>query len=451
MRIPATLFRSAWTVNVQKNASVVYSLSSIATVHRTTAATHSLLAQDQLVLRIKHKAAFQHYQNVRLMSTVPLNATDKSTTLSKDNGRVAVVSAHHNRERPMTIRERILTFPSSVYMLWKDWQLHVNIRDAAATKRNAWTVPNNESSVTFSPETHALSVIPWRQREQQRRFLDSLSTVLPTVVLWLLPIIGYVPMFLAILAPRQLLSRHFFNQYEILQFNRLEYQQRYEHYLPVQQLAASAFGTRGMDELFCNDQHWSGFDSAGPLPVDLDHVMEWVTGSTSINATNSSASLLDRMSRRYLVEFALAVGVYPTLASPWNSRLARCSPTWWLQRQVLHLAKTLAEDDRALLRLLHEEEGCGIQDALGSLTDVEIMDACLLRGLPLANVTSTDMRQCLVNHLRILRPLMDMDAVAIQYAHDPKRVQKSSVLDSETIGMVAQHLAIIRDRGKQRH
>jgi hypothetical protein len=467
MRIPATLFRSALTVNVEKNASsrLLYSFSSIPTVHRTSAAAlvvvNSLLVwQEQHVLRIKHDASFQHYQHVRLMSTVvvPLNATVNSTTVSKDNhGQkvdTVVVSAHHNHQRPMTIRERVLTFPSSVYMLWKDWQLYVNIRDAAATKRNAWTVvqPNNASKVvTCSLDTNnPLSVVPWRQREQQRRFLDSLSTVLPTVVLWLLPIVGYVPMLLAILAPRQLLSRHFFNQYEILQFNRLEYQQRYEHYAPVQQLAAFAFDKRGLDELFGNDQHWSGSDSAGPLPADLDHVVEWMTGSKSTNATNASASLLDRMPRRYLVEFALAVGVYPTLSSPWNSRLAHCSPTWWLQRQLRHLAQAVAEDDRALQRLVREEEGRGM-DALASLTDVEIMDACLLRGLPLTNVTFTDMRQCLANHLRIMQYLLDVDAKAIQYTHDPKRVQKSASLDSETIGMVAQHLAIIRDYGKHRH
>jgi LETM1-like protein len=439
MRIPATLFRSALTINVEKNASVLFSLSSIATVPRTssTLVIHSSLAwQDRHVLQqIKHEAALKHYQHVRLISTVPLNATDKSTTVSKeDNGQVAVitVSAHHNHERPMTIRERVLTFPTSVYMLWKDWQLHVNIRDAAATKRNAWTVQNQASSAVTHSETNALSIIPWRQREQQRRFLDSLSTVLPTVVLWLLPIIGYVPMFLAILAPRQLLSRHFFNQYEIRQFNRLEYQQRYEHYSKVQQLAALAFGTRGMDELFDNNEAWLGSDSAGPLPVDLNHVVEWITGSKSINknATNSEhaasiTSLMNRMPRRYLVEFALAVGVYPTLASPWNTRMANCSPTWWLQRQVRHLAKAVAENDRALLKLVCEDEGRGIQDApLASLTDVEIMDACLLRGLPLANVTITDMRQCLVNHLRIVQPLLEYDTAAIQYAHDPKSGQK---------------------------
>ena len=163
----------------------------------------------------------------------------------------------------MTVWERIRIFPTSVSRLWKDWLLYQNIRDAAATPRNAWTIPgtttqsatttttknannnavDDEGRTVVSPAEVPLLVakqmvhshIPWRQREQQRRFLDGLSTVLPVVVLWCVPIVGYVPMLLAIAAPRQLLSRHFHNDFEAVQYNRLAYRQRHAHFAAVVQ------------------------------------------------------------------------------------------------------------------------------------------------------------------------------------------------------------------------
>ena len=121
----------------------------------------------------------------------------------------------------MTVRERVLLFPTSVQRLWKDWLLYQNIRDAAATPRNAWTVHPQRLSLQGALASGIVhSHIPWRQREQQRRFREGVATVLPVVVLWMIPVVGYLPMLLAVAAPRQVLSRHFHNEYEQRLYNQ---------------------------------------------------------------------------------------------------------------------------------------------------------------------------------------------------------------------------------------
>jgi hypothetical protein len=133
----------------------------------------------------------------RLHEMPPPLKSDNTTTTTNDDW----------SQQPMSAQQRVIKFPSSVQMLWKDWLLYQNIRDAAKTKRNAWTIGQQQQlsspeAVVASQAMHSPR-IPWRQREQQRRFLDGLATVLPVVVLWMIPIIGYIPMFLSIAAPRQ--------------------------------------------------------------------------------------------------------------------------------------------------------------------------------------------------------------------------------------------------------
>jgi len=112
--------------------------------------------------------------------------------------------------RHWTVKERVVQFPQGVKLLHKHWLLYQNIRDAATTPHNAWTTKRGAR-------------IPWRQQYQQRLFLDGISTVLPVVIFWMIPFLGYVPMLLAVAAPRQLLSRHFHNDYEMAEYNKAAY------------------------------------------------------------------------------------------------------------------------------------------------------------------------------------------------------------------------------------
>ena len=430
----------------------------------------------------------------------------------------------------MTVWERIRIFPTSVSRLWKDWLLYQNIRDAAATPRNAWTIPgtttttttknaNNNTvdagqTVVSTAEVPLLvakqmvhSHIPWRQREQQRRFLDGLSTVLPVVVLWCVPIVGYVPMLLAIAAPRQLLSRHFHNDYEAVQYNRLAYRQRHAHFAAVVRGMCSIRTKK--DDVVSDDETtpatwietWhkncgggAAVDAAGPVLDNLLPFYQAVFARSSSTPTGTISngplwlSSVDRFPRNYLVHFALAVGVYETFpSSSWSATLAQWSPSWYLRRRVRHIALTVEDDDHALL--LQRETSFGAKRGaavVAQLTEMEVTDACLVRGLPIIHInigehddddghqyrplTAEQMRKCLSNHLDMLASLEEQIAAQQlqQQAQDDSESHRNSDGDNcsppqqqrrrrrllsvneEALGLFTLHLTILRDHLKTR-
>jgi len=435
----------------------------------------------------------------------------------------------------MTVWERIKIFPTSVSRLWKDWLLYQNIRDASLTPRNAWTIPGTTKTtikttknanknnavdegrtVVSTAEAPLLLVakqmvhshIPWRQREQQRRFLDGLSTVLPVVILWCVPIVGYVPMLLAIAAPRQLLSRHFHNDFEAVQYNRLAYRQRHAHFATVVQEMCS-IRTKNDDDTddettpasWIEMWHKDGaaaVDAAGPVLDNLLPFYQSVFASKSgtSNGKNSNGALwlssVDRFPRNYLVHFALAVGVYQTFPSSWSATLAQLSPSWWLRRRVRYIALTVEDDDHALL--LQRETSFGAKRGaavVAQLTEMEVTDACLVRGLPIIHtitgehdneddhqhlpLTAEQMRECLSNHLDMIASLEEQIAaqqLQQQHAQDDSERQRNKNSDGsngsppqqqgrrrrrrllsvneEALGLFTLHITILRDHLKTR-
>jgi hypothetical protein len=71
----------------------------------------------------------------------------------------------------MTASERIKIFPTAVMDIWREYQLYDAINAAAATKHNGWH-----------------GVVPRRQREQQRHFIESIGVVGPLILVWIPPI-----------------------------------------------------------------------------------------------------------------------------------------------------------------------------------------------------------------------------------------------------------------------
>ena len=368
----------------------------------------------------------------------------------------------------MTIRERIALFPTSVRLLWKDWLLYRNIQDAARTPRNAWTIPREARQRLPLAGRIIRSHIPWRQREQRRRFLDGLSTVLPVVVIWALPIIGYVPMVLAVLMPRQLLSRHFHNEHEQFEYNRLAYRQLHERFATVQRelFRVSEQAKRAVDDWGRKERNrpvklnGSGDDedAAGPL---LDHLLPLYRSAFA--SDSSPLSSVDRLPRRYLVQFALAAGVYQTLPPRWSGWLAAWTPSWWLRRRVRHAALAVEDDDQALL--LQRGTGFGARHGavvVGGLTALEVSDACLARGLPVVDVTPEQMRECLSHHLDMMASLEEQIVASLPReqpsgdgscsARDGKddeaaasRDHSPLVVNEEALGLFTLHLTILRD------
>jgi hypothetical protein len=96
------------------------------------------------------------------------------------------------------------------------------------------------------------------------------------------------------------------------------------------------------------------------------------------------------------VQFSLAVGInqfLPDWASAW---VARLSPSWWLRSEIKRIAHIVCHDDELLLEEDNALNGCH------SLTDIEAMEACLLRGLPINSDPAEDQREYLTNHLKMV-------------------------------------------------
>jgi hypothetical protein len=126
------------------------------------------------------------------------------------------------------------------------------------------------------------------------------------------------------------------------------------------------------------------------------------------------------------VPFALAVGVYQSMPAQISPCMADFSWEWYLRYRVRDAAVAVCRDDRALLQ---EQADCS---RCATLTDAEVLDACLMRGLPLEDLSADDMRQSLTNHLRMI-----------------KSVQPTDTVKDESFGLFTLHLTILRDYYKK--
>jgi LETM1-like protein len=326
-------------------------------------------------------------------------------------------------QQPLTLWERTKSFSNGVYRLYQDYVLYSNIHDAAQTAvnthRHHWSQRRSSSSLEHS------SIIPWRQQAQQRQFVLGLYTVAPVVTLFMVPVVGYLPMFLSVAWPRQLLSRHFYNEYEILHYNQLAYQQRLVYYPRVQAYWPKNIWQEGTTEDVAADMcaAYQTYFREGALPT---------------KKTSFSLAELDCYPRDYLLALSLCSGLYDTLPGPvqyWCA--AQCTPTWYLRRFLRQVARTIAQDDAVLW---YEEHVVASSAPDGpsfvhSMTTVELMDACLLRGLPILHVSREDMCVALRQHLRI------MAAVRTTLAAN---VHAQAIDVSERMGLFALYASILR-------
>jgi hypothetical protein len=94
----------------------------------------------------------------------------------------------------------------------------------------------------------------------------------------------------------------------------------------------------------------------------------------------------------------------PGWISPW---VAEFQPKAWLQSQVDRIARVICKDDAMLI-----EEGHHLNECT-ALSDMELLDACAMRGLPVG--PTSERRRCLTNHLTMVAavredPLAKLDS-----------------------------------------
>ena len=267
--------------------------------------------------------------------------------------------------------------------------------------------------------------IPRRQVEQQRMLRHDVRIALPLVILFIPPIIGYIPVLMAIITPRQWMSRHFFNDHERLLNASMEVDQRRQNSKALSQSLLTLLHMKHTNI----PQRCNKGDLAGPM---LDLVPLYQQWDTILHPSDRILSV-----RHHLVLLASMSGYlqrFPSiLADPIRSFL----PSSWLRADILWNADEVCRDDDLLL-----QEGYDIL-ACNSMTNDEVVEACWLRGLPICINTNgignyTTMREQLTMHLMMMKelrkgigtnhqhlPLLTLHVTALRY---------HSIIDKPVVG-----------------
>lgn len=223
----------------------------------------------------------------------------------------------------MTLLQRFEYFPRAFQNVMRDVRIYFLIQDALTTRRNQWTAKGRP---------------PVWVRWKQQRLRKELAWIVPLAGACMLPIIGYIPSFLAFAFPRQMLTRHFWNEYELEYFESTALAMRH-HY----------------QKLVC-DYWWDHYSE------DMERLLQ--------NHNSQEVDLVDLSQDKqhppahwkHVAQAAGCFSFFPNDDGTWKIFLFY----WKLQAQV-HLDQ-LVVDDTLLLNALY-------------LQDSEIQQACRVRGL----------------------------------------------------------------------
>jgi len=317
-----------------------------------------------------------HYNSFSSIMMIPRrDFTSSSPLLFLSSSSNKNNSTHHQHHRPQKWWERIQNFPKNATKLCNDISRSKTINDASKTIPNAWN-----------------GTIPRRQTEQQRMVLYDVRIALPLLIVSIPPFIGYIPVLLAILSPRQWMSRQFFNTFEIISNARIELSQRQMQY---KDLAEHFWTLVGIDPrmdkgIIVLEEG----DSVGPI-VDFRSVVEALHQGN----TETSTTTLSTISRHHMITLALASGYlqrFPSIITKW---LVPAIPFTWLCYDMEQHAYHITKDDDLLI-----DEGYDIKYC-HDMTDDEVLEACLIRGMPITTVAV--MREQLTIYLTMMRRLRE--------------------------------------------
>jgi hypothetical protein len=323
---------------------------------------------------IRTAASFRMNNDTPLEYTTPTTSRPFSSLPPSNNSNTSSSNNNNNSNtnRPNKWWERMRDFPQNVQKLLDDVRRYHDINDAA--RSGAWN-----------------GRIPRRQAEQQRMVLQDLRIAVPLVLLWIPPIIGYVPLLMAMVSPRQWMSRQFFNDYEKLRNASIEVSQRRRYY---SELAVHAWASMGLLETKHAPIKSQG-DLAGPV-LDLVPLYRRFEGGFDLKS----------ISRQHLVRLALVSGYlqrFPSILS--EPVVSTLLPSAWLCSEIEHHANQVTKDDELLI-----QEGYGnvLVAATGApmMTNDEILEACLIRGLPIST-SIVVMREHLTTYLAMMKGLRE--------------------------------------------
>jgi LETM1-like protein len=287
------------------------------------------------------------------------NGNSSSSTMNEstanEQDKIMALAKTLPHPHKMTLKERFTQFPLAFKDLYYEGLLYKSIEDALHSRRNAWQ-----------------GRLPRRQFIQQQRFLQDARDIMPLFLLWIPPIIGYLPMILAVVAPRQVLTPQFTNEYERYLYAAWQANERRLHYPVVGKM---------LSQRLSNIQT-SGHDVAGPI-IKADCLFdEWV---------QTDLSEIDRLPRRALQAMSGSLGLYHTLPIKVSKALLQVTPRQVLTSHLKYRARLVGTDDKLLL------QNC-VDDNIANMTNDEVIEACQARGLPV-HVPLAEQREALKKHL----------------------------------------------------
>lgn len=292
--------------------------------------------------------------------------------------------------------DQIKMFPVGVKRLISDIQTYFFINDAAATKTNCWN-----------------STVPRRQQAFQRKLIKELQSVaVPVVGYVAIPIAGNAFVLLAIVFPKVFLSWHFLTLSQVRSFASDEHWFRIKYHHELADCIWSTLGActgqgHGFGESIVDAKSMRKHievieeDAAGP-------VIEDITPLWKLFGPGGGLETMETLPQQHVLTLARSSDL---LRPPFDvsSFLLNFIPKSWTARQVDRIAKAIVKDDRLLMLEGHHANGCE------SLTAEEVIDACLLRGLPSKMALDLkEMRRCLTNHLSMTSQIPETADVAQQ-------------------------------------
>jgi len=298
--------------------------------------------------------------------------------------------------------ERTKAFPKEVTKLYHEVNRYYHIQDAAKnTPRNAWSLK--------------ISGIPRRQWEQQRQIWEDLWGVIPIVMGYVVvPIFGNAFMILGVYQPRLFLSRQFHSDSEQFLFAALDSQ---ENQRELSKLAPQLEAL-----LKAQNTHHD------PMMVQTAREMELF----QLFFSEDKPINWDSLQRSYLIQMAVANGVMRPSYPSAMKHLYNACPAWCLKRLLRQYAKNIVQDDYLLLQDGYHNSSNNNNNKDGEvMTTLELVEACLRRGIPVTDNTES-MRESLTNHLLTIQKIRE-------FVRDEKSLQ-------EALELYTLHLPMVRSQ-----
>ncbi|XP_017562536.1 LETM1 domain-containing protein 1 [Pygocentrus nattereri] len=222
--------------------------------------------------------------------------------------------------------------------------------------------------------------LPYREMEKLRQVRRDMIKAIPLVIISIPPFANYLVFVLMYLFPRQLLIRHFWTQQQLLEFQAVYHMQRAQHHQAILDGLERTVSSVQDHRLQSHLENLCRKVQSGAHPVVSDvHAVRTLFSGPPLGIRRMYA---DQM--RHLCPLLFLT---PRL------------PAFWIGRRLNSHALELMQLDRAIVRL-----------GLHQLNDMELREACYVRGLNVERLSLAQCREWLTQWLQFSTYLKESEA-----------------------------------------